>query len=129
MTDAILKVKRVKDGGAVTLTDAMTGKGIRASLFGVNVGRTEAQAMEFVQAVIRERGITLVDEKPEYIRADVCAAQLAERDVRIAELEAALRDIARWRQEDQDDVEIAILQWRGCVAIARGALGITDVTP
>ena len=49
--------------------------------------------------------------------------------VRIAELEAALRDIARWRQEDQDDVEIAILQWRGCVAIARGALGITDVTP
>jgi len=95
MTDAILKVKRVKDGGAVTLTDAMTGKGIRASLFGVNVGRTEAQAMEFVQAVIRERGITLVDEKPEYIRADVCAAQLAERDARIAELEAAMVAINR----------------------------------
>ena len=55
--------------------------------------------------------------------------QLAERDARIAELEAAMRDIARWRQEDQDDVEIAILQWRGCVAIARGALGVTDVTP
>lgn len=64
-----------------------------------------------------------------YIRADVAAAQLAERDARIAELEAALRDIARWRQEDQDDVEIAIIQWRGCVAIARGALGVTDVTP
>lgn len=64
-----------------------------------------------------------------YIRADVAAAQLAERDARIAELEAAMRDIARWRQEDQDDVEIAILQWRGCVAIARGALGVTDVTP
>ena len=55
--------------------------------------------------------------------------QLDAANKRIAELEAAMRDIARWRQEDQDDVEIAILQWRGCVAIARGALGVTDVTP
>jgi hypothetical protein len=37
---------------------------------------------------------------------------------RIAELEEGLRQIAVWKQEDQDNYEICVLQWRGCVAIA-----------
>ena len=41
---------------------------------------------------------------------------------RIADLEAGLQQIASWKQEDQDDRETCILQWRGCVAIARQLL-------
>jgi hypothetical protein len=41
---------------------------------------------------------------------------------RINELEEGLRQIAVWRQEDQDDPEICVMQWRGCVAIARELL-------
>ena len=41
---------------------------------------------------------------------------------RISELEDGLRQIALWKQEDQDNHETCILQWRGCVAIARELL-------
>lgn len=41
---------------------------------------------------------------------------------RISELEDGLRQIAVWKQEDQDDHEICVRQWRGCVAIARALL-------
>lgn len=47
---------------------------------------------------------------------------------RIARLEEALRDIAIWTQELQDRMDsrdLAIAQWRGCVAIARAALADT----
>jgi len=41
---------------------------------------------------------------------------------RIAELEEGLRQIAIWSQEDQDNPTTCAMQWRGCVAIARGLL-------
>ena len=41
---------------------------------------------------------------------------------RISELEDGLSQIALWKQEDQDDHETCVLQWRGCVAIARELL-------
>lgn len=41
---------------------------------------------------------------------------------RIKELENGLKEIAIWSQEDQDNPETCALQWRGCVAIARGLL-------
>lgn len=47
---------------------------------------------------------------------------LAWCEKRIAELEDGLRQIAVWKQEDQDDHEICIRQWRGCVAIAHALL-------
>lgn len=48
--------------------------------------------------------------------------QNAELRRRVAELEAGLRDISQWKQSDQDDHELCKIQWRGCVAIARGLL-------
>jgi len=41
---------------------------------------------------------------------------------RIDELEDGLRQIATWSQADQDDPSTCAMQWRGCVAIARGLL-------
>jgi len=45
---------------------------------------------------------------------------------RIAELENGLRNIAIWKQEYQDDHDVCVLQWRGCVAIARNLLGYSN---
>jgi hypothetical protein len=41
---------------------------------------------------------------------------------RIEEMEEGLRQISIWNQKDQDDHDICVLQWRGCVAIARDLL-------
>lgn len=56
-----------------------------------------------------------------------CGTPSAESDCswlrnRIVKLEEGLRQIAVWKQEDQDDHKTCILQWRGCVAIARELL-------
>jgi hypothetical protein len=41
---------------------------------------------------------------------------------RIEEMEKGLTEIAKWSQADQDDPQICVLHWRGCVAIARNLL-------
>ena len=58
---------------------------------------------------------------------------LVDSEVKRMELEAenerlreGLQEIAQWNQDWQDDSEICARQWRGCVAIARGLLDITD---
>jgi len=43
-------------------------------------------------------------------------------EIAIVELEEGLRKIAVWNQEDQDNLETCVLQWCGCVAIARQVL-------
>lgn len=45
-----------------------------------------------------------------------------ELEKRIDELEQGLKEISNWSQADQDDPEICVRQWRGCVAIARQLL-------
>jgi hypothetical protein len=51
--------------------------------------------------------------------------ELAESRKKAERLRRAMRDIARWTQEEQDMAvagDYTILLWRGCVAIARAAL-------
>jgi hypothetical protein len=55
-------------------------------------------------------------------KIDAQQAEIERLRARVDKLESGLRLIAVWSQEEQDDRDICVLQWRGCVAIARELL-------
>jgi hypothetical protein len=59
-------------------------------------------------------------------RVGLIAPSASDLRKRIADLEDGLRKIAVWSQEDQDDPSTCVMQWRGCVAIARQLLKPND---
>jgi hypothetical protein len=82
---------------------------------------------EFVRANLLLRKVEYTANAPDQTRLQPSPeADCSVLRKRIAELEEGLRQIAVWKQEDQDNYEICMLQWRGCVAIARELLKLND---
>lgn len=42
-----------------------------------------------------------------------------------AKLTSALEEISKWNEQDNDNLEVCQMQWRGCVALARHTLEST----
>lgn len=57
-------------------------------------------------------------------RLEKAESRVLKLEAEVAKLRDALEQITPWSQADQDDPAICAMQWRGCVAMAKLALGL-----